>query len=261
MACATETLQIAPGAEQAKERLNTSPRHGEWVDIDVPGSPTKLRSFVVYPERKDKAPTVIIIHEIYGLSDWIRGVADQFAADGFIAIAPDLLTGKGPNGGGTDAFADRDAVTRAVRELAPDDVTSGLNAVYYYAAKLPSATGSIATVGFCWGGGTSFRYATQQPGLKAAVVYYGTSPDSGYDKINGPVLGFYGENDNRVNSTIPTAEAQMKQIGKSYTPHIMPGAGHGFMRQQDGQNGANLKAAQQAWPETIAFLRKAMEGK
>jgi carboxymethylenebutenolidase len=240
----------------AKARLNASPRHGEYVKIDLPGD-RKLNAYVVYPETKDKAPVVIVIQEIFGLSDWIRGVADQLAAEGFIAIAPDLLSGKGPNGGGTEAFPDRDAVVKAVRDLKNDDVTAMLNATREYGIKLPAASGKSATVGFCWGGGTSFRYATEQPELNAAAVYYGTSPDAAaLEKVKAPVAGFYGGNDNRVNSTIKPAEDKMKQLNKTYTPHIYEGAGHGFLRQQDGQNGANKKATEQAWPETVKFLKE-----
>ncbi|MBX7247308.1 MAG: dienelactone hydrolase family protein [Candidatus Sumerlaeaceae bacterium] len=248
--------QIPPGELQARERLNTTPRHGEWVEVPIPGSDMKLKAWIVYPERKDKAPVVIVIHEIYGLSDWIRGVCDQLAADGFIAIAPDLLTGKGKDGAGTDGFPDRDAVTKAVRSLKDDEVTSGLNATWAYAAKLPSAAAKFATVGFCWGGTTSFRYATVQPDLGAAVVYYGTSPESGYEKIKAPVLGLYGANDSRVGATVPGAEAKMKELKKPYLPKTYDGAGHGFLRQQDGQDGANKKASEQAWAETVGFLRE-----
>ena len=255
-AFATETLHLAPGADQAKDRLNASTRHGEWIDLSVPTTSTKLKAWIVYPERADKAPAVIVIHEIYGLSDWIRAVTDQLAADGFIAIAPDLLSGMGPNGGGTDAYPDRDAITKAVRELKPQDVTTALNATADYVSKQPSASGKYATVGFCWGGGTSFRYATEQSKLSAAVVYYGSSPEAGFENIKAPVLGLYGGNDNRVNSTIGPAQEKMKQLNKPYTPKIYEGAGHGFLRQQDGQDGANKKAADSAWAETINFLKQ-----
>jgi carboxymethylenebutenolidase len=235
--------------------LEKSPRHGEWVDIAVADHKVPLKSYIVYPERSDKAPVVIVIHEIFGESDWVRSVADQLAADGFIAIAPDLLSG--PGGAGTDSFPDRDAVTRAVRGLKNDDVRKMLNATREYGMKLPAASGKTACVGFCWGGGTSFRYATEQPDLNAAVVYYGTSPDAAaLEKVKAPVLGNYGGNDNRVNATIKPAEAKMKQLNKTYEPHIYEGAGHGFLRQQDGQNGANMKATQEAWPATIKFLRE-----
>jgi carboxymethylenebutenolidase len=247
---------LPPDEKGAKERLNSSPRHGEYAKIDL-GNDKKLNAYVVFPEKKDKAPVVIVIQEIFGLSDWIRGVADQLAAEGFIAIAPDLLSNKGPNGGGTEAFPDRDAVVKAVRDLKPDDVTAMLNATRDYGIKLPAANGKSATVGFCWGGGTSFRYASEQPELNAAAVYYGTSPDAAaLEKIKAPVMGFYGGNDARVNNTIKPADEKMKQLNKPYTPHIYEGAGHGFLRQQDGQNGANKKAAEQAWPETIKFLRE-----
>jgi carboxymethylenebutenolidase len=254
-AFAADEPKLPPAEGQAKERLNTSPRHGEWVEIAVPGSDAKMKAFVVYPERKDKAPVVIVIQEIFGLSDWIKSVADQLAADGFIAIAPDLLSG--PAGKGTDALGDRSAVTKAVSGLDPKLVTTMLNATRDYGLKLPAASGKTATIGFCWGGGTSFRYATEQPDLNAAVVYYGTSPKAdALEKLKAPVLGNYGGNDNRVNSTIKPAEDKLKELNKTYTPNIYEGAGHGFLRQQDGQNGANMKAAQEAWPKTIAFLRE-----
>ena len=246
---------LPPAEETAKARLNSSPRHGEYADITVPGG-AKLRSWVSYPERKDKAPVVIVIHEIFGLSDWIRGVADQLAAEGYIAIAPDLLTGKGPNGGGTEAFASRDDVVAGVRGLTPDEVVTNLNAVRDYGTKLPAANGKVATVGFCWGGSTSFAYASKQPNLNAAVVYYGTSPDAAaLASVKAPVLGLYGENDARVNATIDPAKTEMSKLKKTYEPHIYPGAGHGFLRAQGGQNGANLKASEEAWPTMLAFFK------
>jgi carboxymethylenebutenolidase len=254
-AFAADQPALPPGEKEAKARLDASPRHGEWVEIAVPGSDAKMKAFVVYPERKEKAPVVIVIQEIFGLTDWIRSVADQLAADGFIAIAPDLLSG--PAGKGTDALGDRSAVTKAVSGLDPKLVTTMLNATRDYALKIPAANGKTATIGFCWGGGTSFRYATEQPDLNAAVVYYGTSPNAAaLEKLKAPVLGNYGGNDNRVNATIKPAEDKVKELKKTYEPNIYEGAGHGFLRQQDGQNGANQKAAEQAWPKTITFLRE-----
>ena len=255
--------KIPPGEQQAKAALEKSPRHGEWVDVSVPGLETPLRTYVVYPERKDNAPVVIVIHEIFGLTDWIRSVADQLGADGFIAVAPDLLSGRGPGGGGTEAVGSRDEVTKLVRGIKPEDVVKGLNAVRDYGMKLPAANGKTATIGFCWGGGMSFHYATAQPGLNAAVVYYGTSPSEApaFEKINAAVQGHYGGDDQRVNATIPVAREQMKKLNKAYEPHVYDGAGHGFLRAQSDRNGANLKAAQQAWPATIEFIRKNTEKK
>lgn len=248
---------LPPGEKDAKAVVDKSPRHGEWVDVAVPGAKTPVKSYVVYPEVKDKAPVVIVIHEIFGLSDWIRSVADQLAADGFIAIAPDLLSGKGPNGGGTDSLGDRSAVTRAVSGLKPDEVTPALNAIREYGMKLPAANGKTATVGFCWGGGQSFAYAVSQPDLAAAVVYYGTSPaKDAMEKIKAPVLGMYGGNDARITGNVQPTADEMKKLNKSYSPHVYDGAGHGFLRQQDGAGGANLKATEQGWPETIKFLRE-----
>jgi carboxymethylenebutenolidase len=251
---------LPPGNEQAKPRLNTSPRHGEWINVKVPGSDQPVKTWIVYPERSTRAPVVIVIHEIYGLTDWIRSVADQLAADGFIALAPDVLSGKGPDGGDTDSFGSRDAVVGAMRKLSREEVTTRLNAIRDYGIKLPAATEKFGSIGFCWGGSTSFAYATAQPELNAAVVYYGTAPDAaGLGKINAPVLGFYGGDDARVNAGIPAAETGMKDLGKSYEHHIYEGAGHGFLRAQDDRDGANMRATQQAWPRTVAFFRQHLE--
>jgi carboxymethylenebutenolidase len=249
--------KLPPGDEQAQAALEKSPRHGEFVDVKVEGSEHPIRTWVVYPERKDKAPVVMVIHEIYGLSAWIRAVADQLAADGFIAVAPDLISGKGPGGGGTDSVKSRDDVVRLIRGLTPEETTARLNAVRAYAIKLPAANGKSATVGYCWGGSRSFAYAAAQPALNAAVVYYGSAPEAAeLAKIKAPVLGLYGGDDARVNATIEPAAAEMKKLGKVYEVEIYEGAGHGFLRAQSGRDGANLKATQQAWPRMLAFLKK-----
>jgi len=259
---------IPPDANGAEKALAASPRHGEYVDIAMPGSDVKLKSWVVYPERKEKAGVVIVIHEIFGLSDWVRSVADQLAADGFIAIAPDMLSGRGPGGGGTAEIGARN-VGQEIRKLPPDDVNARIDAVRDYATKLPAANGKFATIGFCWGGGASFRYATHEPKLNAAIVYYGAAPRKGdggkeadteaLKKIQAPVSGHYGGDDARVNATIDETKKILTDAGKSYTPHIYDGAGHGFLRQQGDRNGANKKASEQAWPETIAVLKKNLE--
>jgi carboxymethylenebutenolidase len=255
---APKAAEIPPDADHAKEALAKSPRHGEWVDVKLADG-TKVVTWVVYPEKKEKAGVVIVIHEIFGLSDWVRGVTDQLASEGFIAVAPDLLSGMGPNGGGTQALGED--VTKVIRNLTPDAVVARLDAVRAYALGLPAANGKVGTVGFCWGGGASFNYATAQPKLDAAVVFYGTSPTEAeaYAKIAAPVLGHYAGDDARVDATIPTAEDAMKKLGKRYSAKIYDGAGHGFMRQQNGRDGANLKAAQQAWPATVVFFRERLK--
>ena len=259
LAASSYAAEIPPGEPGAKAALEKSPRHGEWVDIKAEGVDVPIRSFVVYPERKEKAPVVIVIQEIFGLTDWIRSVADQLAADGFIAIAPDLLSGKAAGGGGTEAAVKAgEDVRQLVRALKPDEVVARLDGVRAYGAKLPASNGKTATIGFCWGGAMSFHYATARPELAAAVVYYGTSPESpeAYARLKAPVLGLYGSDDARVNETIPRAKENMQKGGKRYTPHVYEGAGHGFLRQQDGRNGANKKAAEQAWPATVVFLKE-----
>lgn len=260
-AAAPPSRSLPPSEAQALAALESSPRHGEWVDIDLPGSAQPLRTWVVYPERADPAPAVLVIQEIYGMTDWIRAVADQLAADGFIAIAPDLLSGKGPGGGGTESAGSRDAVVALVRSLTPEETVSRLNAAREYARGLPAASGTIAAIGFCWGGGASFAYAVAQAGLDAAVVYYGTSPADTdvYAQIHAAVLGLYGGDDARVNATIPTAEGEMARLGKTYEPNIYEGAGHGFLRAQEDRDGANMMATEQAWPRTVEFLRQHTE--
>ena len=249
---------IPPDADGAKAALAASPRHGDWVDLALADG-TRLLTWVVYPETRTKAGVVLVIHEIYGLTDWVRGVADQLAEDGFIALAPDLLSGLGPNGGGTEALgAD---VTKTIRTLTPEQVAARLDVVRDYALKLPAAGGKAASVGYCWGGSMSFAYATLQPKLSGAVVYYGSSPSdpAAYARIAAPVLGLYGADDARVNATIPTAEAEMRKLGKPFTAHLFEGAGHGFLRQQSGRDGANRKAAEKAWAATLAFLRERLK--
>ena len=233
--------------------LHSPAPHGEWVMI--PAGADSVRGWVVYPERKTRAPVVVVIHEIYGLSPWIRAVADQFAADGFIAIAPDLLTSKNlPNS--TDSVP-AELATAAIRTLNQDDVHRQISAAANYAMALPSAEKKYGVVGFCWGGGVSFAHAVRSPSLGASVVYYGTSPASAsLSSVKAPVLGLYGGNDARVDATIPPADSTMKALGKTYSPNIFEGAGHGFLRQQSGQNGANLAATQKAWPQTITWFRK-----
>lgn len=240
-------------AATARARLDSSPRHGEWVMI--PAGKDSVRAWIVYPERKTKAPVVVVIHEIYGLSPWIRAVTDQLAADGFIAIAPDLLTSKNlPNP--TDSVPAQLA-TAAIRTLDAADVHRQISAAANYAMALPSALPRYGIVGYCWGGGVSFEHAVRSPSLRAAVVYYGVSPAStSLAAVNAPVLGLYGGNDARVDATIPPADSTMQALHKTYKHNIYEGAGHGFLRQQDGQNGANLKATQQAWPATIAWFRR-----
>ncbi|MCH6569234.1 MAG: dienelactone hydrolase family protein [Acidobacteria bacterium] len=251
----TLSAQSLPASEEtARARLNASPRHGEWVKVQSGGD--TINAWVVYPERSDPAPVVLVIHEIYGLTDWIRSVADQLAAEGYIAIAPDILTGKGPGGGGTESV-DRDGAVALVRALDRTEVVSRLNATAQYANSLPAAQDTLAVIGFCWGGSTSFAYAAAQPNLSAAVVYYGSSPSAeALARIQAPVLALYGGDDARVNKTIPDAQTEMKRLGKSYQPEIYDGAGHGFLRAQEARDGANMRASEQAWPETIGFLRK-----
>jgi carboxymethylenebutenolidase len=251
----TSDANLPAGATTVAERLAKSPRHGEYAMIKT-GPSDSVRAWIVYPERSTKAPVVVVVHEIFGLSGWVRGVADQLAADGFIAIAPDLLTGKLAPVPGTDTVA-ASAATAAIRSLTTADVQRQIAAVAQYGMALPAAEKKYGVVGFCWGGSASFASAVASPpGQGAAVVYYGTAPAlPTLASVKVPVLGLYGGEDARVGATVPPTDSAMKALGKSYEHHTFPGAGHGFLRQQDGQSGANLAASRQAWPMTIAFFR------
>ena len=243
-----------PDAAGAPARLLASSRHGEWVTIRT-GPTDSLRSYVVYPERSTKAPVVIVIQEIYGLTPWIRSVADQLAADGYIAIAPDFLTMKNLPEGPDSVVAP--LAVAATRSLNAADVQRQIDAVARYGMALPAAQQKYGIVGFCWGGAVSFAHAAHSPTVSAAVVYYGSSPPSAaLQSVRAPVLGLYGGEDNRVNATIPAADSVMRALGRTYVQNIYPGAGHGFLRQQSGQAGANMTASQAAWPATIAWFRK-----
>lgn len=244
-----------PSSDTAAKVLKDSPRHGEWADVAMPGSDTKIHTWVVYPETKDKAGVVIVIHEIFGLSDWVRSVADQLAAEGFVAVAPDLVSGMAPKGGGSEELGDN--VRDVIRKVSADEQVKRLDAVREYAIALPAANGKAATIGFCWGGSASFLYASRQPKLNAALVYYGTAPKEkeALSKITAPVIGFYGGDDARVTQTVEPTKAAMKELDKPYETNVYDGAGHGFLRQQSGRDG-NLKAAKDAWEKSIAFLKK-----
>jgi carboxymethylenebutenolidase len=252
-AAADSTLPA--GAAEAEARLAKSPRHAEWAMIAT-GNGDSTRAWVVYPERRDKAPVVVVVHEIFGLSPWVRAVADQLAAEGFIAVAPDLLTRFDVPGSPLNPNAD--SARAAIRNVDPADMNRQVTAVGRWAMALPAALPKYGIVGFCWGGTASYDHAILSPtGLGAAVVYYGgaaRAPQLASVKV--PVLGHFGGNDARVNATIPAADSVLKANGKTFEAHVYEGAGHGFLRQQDGQNGANLAAARQAWPATVAWFRK-----
>ena len=249
------SLASVSAQDWARQRLEKSPRHQEWVEVK--STSRGVHAFVVYPEISRKAMAVVVIHENQGLTDWVRGVADQLAAAGYIAIAPDLLSGMAPGGGKTSDFPDGSAAREAISKLQPDTVTADLNAVTDYVRKLPAASGKVAVAGFCWGGSQSFRFATNRADLAAAFVFYGTGP-ADVSGVQTPVYGFYGGNDARVNATIPKSEELMKQAGKRYEPVIYDGAGHGFMRAGEDPQGneANKKAREDGWQRWLALLKK-----
>ena len=262
----------------AAARLAASPRKGEYVKIDVNGTP--VNTWVVRPSGNGRAAVVVVIQEVFGLSDWIRGVADQLAAEGFIAVAPDLLSGKGPNSGDSASFGGQQELVKATLSLQAPEIIARIKGAREWALKQPRANGKSGVVGFCFGGNQSFAMAVAEPSLNAAVVYYGTAPtdapaagggrgaggggavafvpSASLSNVKAPVLGLYGGmmQDARIGNTIAATEMKMKELGKVYEPHVFDGAAHGFLRAQGGNDGANLRATQQAWPLTVGWLRK-----
>lgn len=217
-----------------------------------------MNTFVVYPESSRKAPVVVMIHEIFGLSDWAKSMADELAAQGYIVLAPDLLSSTGPNGGGTDSYAGMDAITKAVSGLPPDQVLGDLDAVADYGLKLPAANGKLAVTGFCWGGGKTFAFATHRKGLGGAFVFYGPPPEtSAMANISAPVYGFYAGNDARIDATIPATTEAMKAAGKKYDPVTYDGAGHGFMRAGEAPDATpeNKKARDDGFARLTSLLK------
>jgi carboxymethylenebutenolidase len=239
----------------AKSRLNASPRHREYTTLTHDGR--NVNAMVVYPEVKEKAPVVIMIHEIFGFSDWVKEMADELAAQGFIVVAPDLLSGHGPGGGGSDAYPDQDARVKGVSGLNPDAVLADLDAAADYGKKLPAANGKIAVAGFCWGGAKTFAFAAHRKDLSAAFVFYGTAP-ADVSGVTAPVYGFYGSNDARVDATIPETTKAMQAAGKKYEPVTYEGAGHGFMRAGEDPgdtNPGNKKAREEGFARLVKLLK------
>jgi carboxymethylenebutenolidase len=248
--------QTASAQDWAKAAMAKSPRHSEWVTVKHDGR--SVDTFIVYPESKDKRPVVLIIHEIFGMTDWVEDLADQVAAAGYIAVAPDLLSGMGPDGGRTSSIPS-DKVMEAVSKLNPDQVTADLNAAADFASKIPASNGKLFVGGFCWGGGQTFRFATNRGDLSAAFVFYGPPPDKdAMVRIKAPVYGFFAGNDARIGAMIPDAIVNMKAAGKTFDPVTYDGAGHGFMRAGEAPDAkeADKKARTEAWERWKILLAK-----
>ena len=248
-ALALGVIGAATSRELRKKQSGVT-THGEWVTYARPGTSDSIRAYVAYPERKEKAPAVIVIHEIFGLTDWEPTVVDRLAASGYVAIVPDLLSSKH---GRTPPNAD--TARKLIGELEPDRVTGDLDATYAWVARQPAtAADRIGVIGFCWGGGQTFRYATNNPKLRAAVVCYGPTPQEGLERIKAPILGVYGEDDARINQALPETAERMKAAGKPFEQKMYPGTGHGFLK--PGRKGNDGPQPEKAWGDILAFYRK-----
>ena len=245
----------ASAQDWAKSRLEKSPRHLEWVTIKH--GDREVKCFLGFPEVRNKAPAVVLIHEIFGLTDWVRGMVDQFAEAGYIAIAPDFLSGAGPNGGGTESLGSGDGVRGKIQGLAQTQIDADLDAAVAYVKKLDACNGKIVVGGFCWGGAKTFLYAVHNANIKAGLVFYGSAAkNEDMPKIKAPIFGFYGSNDARINAGLPAAGEGMKAAGKFFEPVTYEGAGHGFMRAGEDPAGSpeNKKAREEAWKRIKAIL-------
>jgi carboxymethylenebutenolidase len=249
-------LSGANAQDFARKQLEESPRHHEWVKVK--SGDREVLCFVAFPEVSKGATVAIVIHENRGLTDWVRSFSDQLAKAGYIAVAPDMLSGFSTDYQKTSDFPSSDDARNAIYELAPEQVKNDLNAVQAYAEKMQAGNGKTVAIGFCWGGSQSFRFVTYNDKLKAALVFYGSAPESAsaIEKIAAPVYGFYGENDSRINSGIPATETMMKDAGKTYDYEIYDGAGHAYMRQGDDpkEMGDNKKARDESWKRIKAIL-------
>ncbi len=265
---------LPPSNDAAEARINASPRHAEWVKIPWgDGKSDSLMAYVVYPiTSREHSPVVVVVHEIFGLTTWVRGVADQVAAEGFIAIAPDLNSRV--RGGPSTVELSRDSSVKIIRGVPSADKNAGVTAAARYAMSLPSAEHRYAVIGFCWGGSTTWGYAINGgiSGYSGGVAFYGTPytqngalvVDS-LKKIDKPIMLLSGSKDPRIGALMPAIDSTMHALGKDYFGRNYEGAIHGFMRAQDDplrpqrnpqEEHANLVAAEDAWPRTVAFLRK-----
>jgi carboxymethylenebutenolidase len=271
-------LKYPASSIHAAARLASSPRHGEWVRVPwEPGSKDSIQAWIVYPTNSNaKAPVVVVIHEIYGLSTWVRAVADQAAADGFIGIAPDLNSRV--RGGPSMDSLTADSANKLSKLVTPAERNRAIAAVARYAMSQPSAIARYGVIGFCYGGGTVWYQAINEgiPGYSGGVAFYGApylkagapDPDS-LAKVNKPIMMFNGAKDARTGSSMPAIDSMMKAMGKWYYGTNFPGAVHGFMRAQDdpkatrdeAEEQANLAAVHDSWPRTVEFLKKNLGGK
>ena len=245
-------------SQNSLKQIEDSPRHHEWVSIS--SEDMELKSFLVFPEISESVPVVILIHENRGLNNWARSMADQISAMGYIVLAPDLLSGHAPNGGGTSSFEDSDAARKAIYNLDDKQITNNLKVLFEYGKNIPASNGKVSVIGFCWGGSQSFRFASNENQLEAVFVCYGTGPkeSKAYESIQAPVYGFYGENDNRVNATIKNSQKLMQSLGKIYETVIYDEAGHGFFRSGEAENAseANKKARENGLKRLQELLSK-----
>lgn len=260
IATTQEAEAIAPGAEEAAAQLAASTRHGEWAMIPAGGNDS-VRAWVVYPERPDSAPVVVVIHEIFGLTTWVRSVADQLAAEGYIAIAPDLLTGHGMPMAPDSFMAVEEGIDSAIAmigRLDQGEVMRRIDAAGKWGVALPAAADKWGVVGFCWGGTTVLAFATVPEGANAVVAYYGGIGEDQADmsRAASPTLALYGGDDARVNSTRSYVEESFRKAGVTFEYETYEGAGHGFLRQQTGRDGANARAAAQAWPRMLGWFER-----
>jgi carboxymethylenebutenolidase len=240
--------------------------HGASVDPNDPSiisetvtyksGAAEMSAYLSRPKKEGKYPAVIVIHGNSGTSPYDQDVARRLAKEGYVAIAPDLLS----RAGRTEKFADREEARKMLAQIKREDISRDLDAGFAYLEKLSFVRADrIGVVGFCWGGGHAFMMATRLPKLRAAAVFYGRNPDplDLVKNIQAELLVAHGGTDVNLTRRVPELEAALKQYDKRYEVKIYPGAGHAFHNDTSARS-YHAEAARAAWERTLALFRRAL---
>jgi len=223
----------------------------ESTSVTYPGEGVTLRGYLSHPKGNGPFPAVILVPHGFGLDDHSRDVTRRLASEGFATLGVDVLSRKG----GTASMPSPEEALKMIRSLTDQEVVSDLGASYVYLTSQSMVRKDrIGIMGFCSGGSQAFLYATENPDLKAAVIFYGSAPsEAALTKIQCPVLGNYGELDERISSGVPATAAAMQRLGKRFDYKIYPNAPHAFFRDVSPER-YNEAAANDAWKRTIQFF-------
>lgn len=219
-------------------------------NVKYPSGEMQVDAYLVKPKSAGPHPAVIVIHENRGLNEHIRDVARRLASEGFVALGPDLLS----RAGGTAKMPSEREATEAIGHLPLNGVMDDLKAGFEFLSKQPDVNPQrISVIGFCWGGWRSFTLATSVPQIHRAVVFYGSSPQSGYENIHAPVLAHYAQWDYAITGNALWTADRMKKAGKKFIYYVYPESEHAFFNDTGPRH--NPASAKLAWTRTLEFLR------